>query len=109
MARRFQGAIATQVLSLILFFMAIFFGSGLPGRCQTVGSPPSAREAAGAGQQIPNEPTGANRCVFCHTAEVEGYARSAMAHSLRRAGSEPDGTITAGATKITAHSSADGY
>ena len=109
MARRFQSAIATQVLSLIPFFMLIFFGSGLPGRCQAVGSAPGTGDAHGSVQQIPSEPAGANRCVFCHPAEVEGYARSAMAHSLRRAGQEPDGTVTAGATRITAHSSADGY
>jgi photosynthetic reaction center cytochrome c subunit len=105
MARRFQGAIATRNISLVLFFMVIFLGSGFSGRCQTPGNPSATREA----QPIPNGPTGANRCVFCHTAEVEGYARSAMAHSLRRSGSEPDGTVTAGATKITAHSSRDGY
>lgn len=45
--------------------------------------------------QIPNAPTGSGRCQFCHPAEVEGYARSAMAHSLRRAGQEPSGTVNA--------------
>lgn len=32
-----------------------------------------------------------------------------MAHSLRRAGQEPDGTVTAGDSHITIHSSSDGY
>jgi len=40
------------------------------------------------------EPTGASRCQFCHPSEVEGYARSAMAHSLRSAGEEPKRTVT---------------
>jgi photosynthetic reaction center cytochrome c subunit len=47
--------------------------------------------------------------MFCHPAEVEGYARSAMAHSLRRAGQEPDGTVSAHGSKIAMHSTAAGY
>ncbi len=55
------------------------------------------------------KPTGSNRCQFCHAAQVEGYARSAMAHSLRRAGQEPDGTVETPDAKITMHSSPTGY
>ncbi len=55
------------------------------------------------------EPEGAQRCQFCHAAEVEGYARSAMAHSLRRASQEPDGTVTAGDSRISIHSASDGF
>jgi hypothetical protein len=40
---------------------------------------------------------------------VEGYARSAMAHSLRRAGQEPAGTVDTPDAKITMHSSPTGY
>ncbi len=47
--------------------------------------------------------------MFCHPAEVEGYARSAMAHSLRRASREPEGTVNAHGSKITMRSSATGY
>jgi len=47
--------------------------------------------------------------VFCHRSEVEGYARSAMAHSLRRSGAEANGTVTTPDTKITSHSSSNGY
>lgn len=54
-------------------------------------------------------PSGAGRCQFCHAAEVEGYARSAMAHSLRRASQEPDGTVEAPDAKITMQSSPTGY
>jgi photosynthetic reaction center cytochrome c subunit len=53
--------------------------------------------------------TGAARCQFCHAAEVEGYANSAMAHSLRRAGHEPTGTVETRDAKITMSSSSDGY
>jgi photosynthetic reaction center cytochrome c subunit len=52
---------------------------------------------------------GAARCMFCHPAEVEGYARSAMAHSLRSAGQEPEGTVSAHGSKITMRSSLNGY
>jgi photosynthetic reaction center cytochrome c subunit len=59
---------------------------------------------------IPAEPQGADRCSFCHPAEVKGYARSAMAHSLRRAGEEADGEVSANGSKIiTMHSSASGF
>src|SRR5271154_2165585 len=105
MARRFQRAIATRNISLVLLFIVIFLGAGLSGRCQTADNLSTTREV----QQIPNEPTGAGRCVFCHRAEVEGYARSAMAHSLRTAGQEPDGAVDTPDAKITMHSSPTGY
>ncbi len=54
------------------------------------------------------EPSGADRCLFCHPVEVQGYARSAMAHALRRAGQEPDGTVAAHGTRIAIHSSPAG-
>jgi hypothetical protein len=42
-------------------------------------------------QHVVSEPAGASRCQFCHPSQVEGYARSTMAHSLRRAAQEPGG------------------
>lgn len=60
-------------------------------------------------QQIPREPTGASRCQFCHPSQVEGYARSAMAHSLRRAAQEPVGTVNTPDEKITMYSLPTGY
>lgn len=54
------------------------------------------------------EPIGAERCQFCHPAEVKGFARSAMAHALRRPGHEPDGVVTANGSKITIHSNITG-
>jgi photosynthetic reaction center cytochrome c subunit len=62
-----------------------------------------------AGPAKSNESSGSSRCVVCHVAEVEGYASSAMAHSLRRAAQEPDGIVNANGSKITMHSSAKGY
>jgi photosynthetic reaction center cytochrome c subunit len=53
---------------------------------------------------------GAERCVFCHQSEVEGYARSAMTHALRRANrNEPSGEVNLPNTKITATTNASGY
>jgi hypothetical protein len=44
----------------------------------------------------------AHPCESCHAKEVAAYSRSSMAHALRRAGTEPDGTFTAGAgTRFT--------
>src|ERR1700685_435466 len=54
-------------------------------------------------------PGGASCSQFCHASEVEGYTRSAMAHSLRRAGQEPDGTVDTPDAKITMYSSPTGY
>src|ERR1700678_1492806 len=69
--------------------------------------------AAQSGASIPAPPllreaVGASRCQFCHRSEVEGYARSAMAHSLRRAEQEPDGTVETPDAEITMHSSPTG-
>ncbi len=54
-------------------------------------------------------PRGSERCVVCHRAEVKGYERTTMAHSLRRAGQEPSGTVTANGSTITMRSASDGY
>lgn len=51
----------------------------------------------------------ANRCVFCHAAEVAGYSRSPMAHSLRVPLKEPDGTVDLPDEKITIYTSPAGY
>jgi hypothetical protein len=48
---------------------------------------------------------GAHPCEGCHPKEVAGYSRSSMARSLRRPGSEPEGSFTAAssAAKFTIH------
>jgi photosynthetic reaction center cytochrome c subunit len=58
---------------------------------------------------FPNVPTGSTRCMFCHAAEVEGYERTTMAHSLRRASNEPVGAVNANGSKITMHTTPEGY
>jgi photosynthetic reaction center cytochrome c subunit len=60
-------------------------------------------------QHVVSEPAGASRCQFCHPSQVEGYARSTMAHSLRRAAQEPGGTVHTPDEKITMYSSPTGY
>jgi tetratricopeptide (TPR) repeat protein len=59
--------------------------------------------------QLPPEPVGNERCVVCHSAEVQGYARSAMAQSLRRAAREPQGVVNAQGARITMSSTPAGY
>jgi photosynthetic reaction center cytochrome c subunit len=72
-------------------------------------SPKPTDGSRGAQPQRLTEPAGAGRCQFCHPSEVEQYAQSAMAHSLRHASREPDGKVEISDTKITAHSDATGY
>ncbi len=95
-----------RTLLLVLFpllpFVA-FLGTGLP---QMTPTSPNVQAAA---ISFATEPTGPDRCRVCHAAEVEGYARSAMAHALRRAGQEPSGTVTIPDGKITMHSSPTGF
>jgi hypothetical protein len=92
-------------ITLVLFLADFGLGTFSLGRGQ------SARGSSHSTAQqtvSPAEPAGAARCRFCHPSEVEGYARSAMAHSLRRAGQEPDGEVDTPDAK-TIHSSLAGY
>ena len=75
---------------------------------QSVGTAAPNREAQSLAKQQQSNPTGADRCAVCHPSEVEGYANSSMAHSLRLADQEPDGTVTANGSKITIYSSPAG-
>jgi photosynthetic reaction center cytochrome c subunit len=91
-----------EVVLLVVLEVASF-GQGQSGKHDS---------ASPGAQAVPAQvvrPTGSGRCQFCHAAEVEGYARSAMAHSLRRAGQEPDGVVETPDAKITMHSSPTGY
>ena len=53
----------------------------------------------------------ANPCATCHPDKVEGYSRSAMAHSLRRPSREPGGSFehSLSGTKFTLYSNAKGF
>jgi hypothetical protein len=79
------------------------------GRGQSGNSAAARSNPQITAQQILSEPAGASRCQFCHPSQVEGYARSAMARSLRTAGQEPDGEVNTPDAKITMHSSPAGY
>ena len=79
------------------------------GRGQFSNSAAARSDPQIAAQQIVSEPARASRCQFCHPSQVEGYERSAMAHSLRTAGQEPDGAVNTPDAKITMHSSPAGY
>jgi hypothetical protein len=49
-----------------------------------------------------------NQCRKCHAEEVEGFARSKMARSMRVGGQEPTGSVVASGTAITMHSDKGG-
>jgi hypothetical protein len=49
-----------------------------------------------------------NRCRHCHSAEVDGFARSKMAHSMRLGGQEPTGSVQVPGTTILMSSDKDG-
>jgi hypothetical protein len=53
----------------------------------------------------------ANPCATCHPDKVEGYSHSAMAHSLRRPGREPEGSFehSLSGTKFTLYSNSKGF
>jgi hypothetical protein len=62
-----------------------------------------------APQLPPGTIAGADRCIFCHQTEVEGYARSSMAHALRRSSQEPAGEVSLPTAKISATNRRYGY
>ena len=94
---------------LVLVFFAVSVAVVPSGRGQSGQAAPAHTDAQIPITQLVREPAGASRCQFCHASEVEGYARSAMAHSLRRAGQEPDGAVVTPDAKITMYSSPTGY
>ena len=97
--------IKQRTLLLLLFLLVVRPLSPMQGQSQVSIADSGAQNAS---TSMPSEPAGANRCKVCHSAEVEGYARSAMAHALRPAGQEPTGTVTIPSGKITMYSAPTG-
>jgi Tetratricopeptide repeat len=56
----------------------------------------------------PVETDDANRCRTCHAYEVDGFARSKMAASMRMGEHEPEGLVRAPAATITMHADKSG-
>src|SRR5580704_15739686 len=109
MVRRSPLTSPLEIFTSAVSIFLIYLGSAASLRSQSPGNAATSQGAPHRQQPLPKAPSGASRCMFCHPAEVEGYARSAMAHSLRRAGQEPEGTVDAHGSKITMHSSPTGY
>jgi photosynthetic reaction center cytochrome c subunit len=105
MISRFPSTLAFWKWLLILFLWQVLLFTGVSAAQSAENKSASQRPPS----VLPVEPAGANRCLFCHSSEVEGYSQSAMAHSLRRAGTEPDGIVNANGTRITMHSSSTGF
>ena len=94
-----------RTLPLVLLILLRFVSSG-PAQSQI--NSPAHSDAQTAAIPLAGEPVGASRCKVCHSAEVEGYSHSAMAHALRRAGQEPTGAVATPSGKITMYSSPTG-
>lgn len=94
-------------IGLSLAILAFLSDGGSPVQGQSLSNP--VLDKSPQAIRLPVEPLGASRCQVCHSSEVEGYARSAMAHSLRRADQEPNGAVSTRETKIDIHSSPSGY
>lgn len=50
----------------------------------------------------------ADACIDCHEEEVNGFARSKMAHSMRLPTQEPDGVVRTSQTTLRTYSNRDG-
>jgi photosynthetic reaction center cytochrome c subunit len=94
-----------RTLPMVLLILLPFVS---PGHIQSQVNSPAHSDTQTAATPLAGEPMGASRCKVCHSAEVEGYAHSAMAHALRRAGQEPTGTVDTPSGKITMYSSPTG-
>jgi photosynthetic reaction center cytochrome c subunit len=107
--RRSHLPLTAHLLLRSLLIVSVFLVSIISTQGQSAGDPVAAHDANTPAAWLASPPTGASRCVTCHPAEVAGYARSAMAHSLRRPGKESDGAVTAHGSKITMYSTPAGY
>jgi photosynthetic reaction center cytochrome c subunit len=94
---------------VFVLVVLVFLGNASTTHSQLAATTAAEHNAPTQAQQPGTAPTGASRCITCHPAEVAGYARSAMAHSLRRPVQEPDGVVTAHGSKITIYSTPTGY
>jgi photosynthetic reaction center cytochrome c subunit len=109
LVRRACRATAAQSLPLSLLGFLALLPTVASGQSPSVSPINGKGSAQASALQLSSAPSGSNRCIFCHPAEVEGYERTTMAHSLRRAGAEPEGAVNANGSKITMHSSSTGY
>jgi hypothetical protein len=55
-----------------------------------------------------SEPDKEDACIRCHKEEVDGFARSRMAHSMRLPAHEPEGVVHASGATLRTYSNRDG-
>src|SRR5580698_7260291 len=87
---------AFGIVTFVLCFVGAFSGTF----ARSALSSSSVAPAANAGDE--------SRCRHCHSAEVDGFARSKMAHSMRRGGQEPTGSVQVPGTTIFMSSDKNG-
>lgn len=100
-----------RTISLVSGLLALLLAASFTARTQ-VGTPTSRSQSTGAPASGPTkseialiDPSG---CSRCHSAEVAGFALSAMSHSMRPGGDEPNGKVAIPGTTITISSSSTG-
>ena len=96
-----------RMASLASGLLALFICAGFAARTQVPSSghvsPPI--RSTGKSQAELVDPSG---CGRCHKAEVAGFALSAMSHSMRAGGEEPNGKVEIPGTTVTIYSSPRG-
>ena len=108
MIKNIRLAISGYIVPPILLALSLAYGRG-QSQITAWHAIAAENDAKPAAIPLPGEPTGATSCQVCHASEVGGYAQSAMAHSLRRAATEPAGAVTTPDAKITMYTTPDGY
>ena len=107
--RRLGNKVPARVLSVTLsstlIILPVSFFPTCTAFAQNVTTVTSTPIRKHLGSSLSTDLTG---CKQCHKAEVEGYERSAMAHSLRAGGQEPVGSVEIPDGKITVESSTEG-
>lgn len=102
-----------RMISLLSGLIALLIGAGFTARTQ-VRTPTSVSQSTDSHASVPSptrspiDPIDRSGCGRCHSAEVAGFALSAMSHSMRPGGAEPDGKVQVGGTTITIYSSPTG-
>lgn len=81
---------------LLIAGCVLLLSAGAFPRSTSAGAPkPAPKRTSEAKEDIDPE-----HCGKCHSEEVSGFARSAMAHSMRLAGTEPAGVVTAASATL---------
>jgi hypothetical protein len=102
---------AKRAISLLSGVLVLLVAAAFTARTQvqtSIGGPAPSDTHAPSSTKSPMDSIDPSKCGRCHSAEVAGFALSAMSHSMRRSGAEADGKVQVGDTTISVYSSATG-